>query len=1070
MKNKIKSILAMFMVLTVIMGNVSVFAATDYVKAVRTLSSNVAHIGGDEEIEVTLSVTGVPPVSVVKPNDVILVLDKSGSMQMDPDPARFDAMIESAKEFVDLVNFKEHQVGIVDYSGNGQIGSFDLTTDGQSVKDYIDSIVCGGGTYTHDAIKKATEMLTTNGREDAQPVMILLTDGEPKNEGWAIDAAADAKEKGIVFYTIALLGPDVDPDTSKENVFLKELATTGSHHHFILGSVGLIDVYRAIVKEIGIASAYDVVITETVPEEFEIVKGSYEHNMPQPKVDGNTLTWNMLELKADTLKLSYKVKLKDSVTTPGTYNVTDKVTYKDYAGRNCTYTVSNTPITVKHMAPVINSISPEQGYIQGGEEITISGENFREGATVSFGRVAATDVVVVDSQTITVTAPASVNDRCSVTVTVTNDDAQKATTTYTYVADPIITSIEPAEGPFEGGNSIKINGQYINRTATVTIDGKEAVVKSGTEGRQLVVAVPEATKEGKVDVVVTNPDGTELTVTEGYEYLPKVVIPAPEVTSITPAEVEVGKSILATITGTGFQTGLKVTIGETAATVSSVSGGTTIGIRVPASATVGAVDVVVTNPDGQEVVVTNGFTYTEPPKGPAPEITGITPAEVEVGSTVTAYIEGANFQSGLTVTIGGQDAKVTSFTSSSKVRITVPASNIPGKVDVVVTNPDGEEVVLADGFEYLELAAPEILNLSATSVQVGETVLSYINGTGFQTGVTVTVNGEEAKVINHYSATRMYVRIPASDVAGVVDVVVTNPDGKQGTLANGFEYLPLPEEEAPTVTLLTVTNGELIGNNLLYIEGENFKTGLQVFFGSNEATVINVYSATRMYVRVPAGDATGTVDVTVINPSGKQGSLKDAYTYDEYVPQVTSITATSGELAGGELIYVNGKNFDATATVMFGSEEATVMNRYGTTRIYVKVPVSSAAGTVDVSVINADGSTGTLTDAYTYNAPPAEETPVIGKISASGSTSGAELTSIAANKLFYLHGTNLGNTHLVKIVDADGNEFINAPYRWYTAIKMYVRVPATAAKGTATITIINADGTLESNAVTFTII
>lgn len=1068
MRNKIKSMLAMFMVLTVIMGNISTFAAVNYVKAVRTLSSNVARIGSGEEIDVTLSITGTPPVSVVKPNDVILVLDKSGSMQMDPDPARFDAMIESAKEFVDLVDFKQHQVGVVDYSGNGQIGSFDLTTDSQAIKNYVDSIVCGGGTYTHDAIDKAAEMLIANGREDAQPVMILLTDGEPKNEEWAINAATKAKEQGIVFYTIALLGPNVDPDTSKENLFLKELATTGSHHHFVLGSVGLIEIYRAIVKEIGIASAYDVEITTTVPEEFEIVKGSYEHNMPQPTVNGNTLTWNMLELKANTLNLNYKVKLKDNVA-PGTYNIADKITYKDYAGRKCEYTVANTPITVKHMAPVITDITPGQGYIAGGEEVTISGEYFRDGATVKFGNVSATDVVVVDSQTIKVTAPASVTERSTVNVVVTNDDAQKATGSYKYVADPIITSIDPAVGPFEGGNTIKINGQYIDRAATVQIDGQAATVKAGTEGRQLVVVVPAATKEGLVDVVVTNVDGTTVTVVEGYEYLPEVVVPAPEVTSISPDFVEAGKSVLTTITGEGFQSGLSVTIGGQAALISATYGSTSVKVRVPVSETVGSVDVVVTNPDGQEVVVKDGFTYVEPAKAVAPEITTITPAEIEVGNTVTAYIEGANFQSGLTVTVGGQDAKVTNFTSSSKIRVTVPASNVVGKVDVVVTNPDGQEAVLAGGFEYLEAAAPEITDITVTSVQVGDTVLAYINGTGFQQGLKVTIGNKEAELLRYYSPLRLYIRVPASDAAGKVDVKVTNPDGKEGVLTEGFEYLPLPEEKAPVVTLLTVTNGELVGNNLLYIEGENFKQGLQVFFGNNEAIVMNVYNATRMYVRVPAGDAAGTVDVTVINPSGKQGTLVDAYTYDPYVPQITSLSVTEGELVGGELLYVNGKNFDTNAKVMFGSEEAEVINRYGTTRMYVKAPAGNAAGLVDVSVINADGSTGTLTDGYTYKDVPKEETPEITKLTTSSSATAADMTTIAANKLFYLHGNKLADTHQVKIVDAAGTEFINAPYRYYNASKMYVRVPAAAAKGTATITIINANGTLESNAVTFTI-
>ena len=51
--------------------------------------------------------------------------------------------------------------------------------------------------------------------------------------------------------------------------FLKEMATTAVHHHFVLGSTGLSDIYAAIVKEIGLASAYDVTISDVVDPNFE---------------------------------------------------------------------------------------------------------------------------------------------------------------------------------------------------------------------------------------------------------------------------------------------------------------------------------------------------------------------------------------------------------------------------------------------------------------------------------------------------------------------------------------------------------------------------------------------------------------------------------------------------------------------------------------------------------------------------------------------------------------------------------------------------------------------------------
>jgi len=535
-KSKIKNLLAVFMVFAVVMSNIPLMAATTYVTGTRNVSANEVYIGGDDEVEVNLSIVGQPPVNVVKPNDVILVLDKSGSMQMDPDPARFGAMIESAKEFIDLVDFDEHRVGVVDYSG--EVGSYNLSADGTAIKSYIDSIKCSGGTYTHDAIRKASEILTTQGREDAQPVIILLTDGEPKSKEWAIQAATEAKEAGIVFYTIALLGKNVDPTTSAENAFLKELATTASHHHFVLGSVGLIDIYRAIVKEIGIASAYDVEITETVPEGFEIVPGSYEHNIPQPTLEGNTLKWNMLELKSNTLELSYKVKLKDGVE-PGTYSITNQITYKDFAGRKCTYNAGYTDIKVKHIPPVIDSITPGQGDVAGGEAITIVGNNFRPGLTVKFGTTIVNDAVLVDSKTIKLTAPAAANSRETVKVVVTNDDNQSASIEYTYIGDPVVNTMTPNVGPFEGGTIVTFMGECIDKDTKVYFDGAEATFKSSVDGSKLVVVTPKATKSGLVDVVLVNAEGTTTTIKDGFEYLEPAMVEL----AISPntVEVEIGE-------------------------------------------------------------------------------------------------------------------------------------------------------------------------------------------------------------------------------------------------------------------------------------------------------------------------------------------------------------------------------------------------------------------------------------------------------------------------------------------------------------------------------------------------
>jgi hypothetical protein len=58
------------------------------------------------------------------------------------------------------------------------------------------------------------------------------------------------------------------------------------------------------------------------------------------------------------------------------------------------------------VTPTITGVSPSGGPAAGGTSVTITGTNFAAPATATFGGVAATNVVVVNSTTMTATTPA----------------------------------------------------------------------------------------------------------------------------------------------------------------------------------------------------------------------------------------------------------------------------------------------------------------------------------------------------------------------------------------------------------------------------------------------------------------------------------------------------------------------------------------------------------------------------------------------------------------------------------------------------------------------------------------
>ena len=954
--SKIWKLSSIFVLIIGILMPISAKAATtNYVTANRTVTPSP--LFSDEEAEVTLNITGTPPVNVVKPNDVVLILDKSGSMQTDN---RFNSMIDASKNFVDLIDFTKHQVGVVDFSST--TSTFGLNTDAAAVKNYINSVRIGGSTNTAEAINQAVNLLA-NHRPDAQPVIVLLTDGQADSYDAAKQAALAAKDAGIVFYTIALLGPNEDPTTSPPNLLLGELATTEQHHHFVLGSVGLAEVYEAIVEEIGLASAYNVEITETVSPQFEIVPGSYNSSIPQPTVTGNTLKWHIQELKNDTLQLKYKIRLKQGQRV-GTFDVANNttITYKDFAGSNRTYTITNSNLEVKYHAPKITDITPSKGIVQGGESVTINGEYFRSGVRVFFGSVEASNVIVNNDKSITVTTPPGVQGKTIVKVT--NDDYQSSTGDFSYYATPEVTSLSKTSGPYLGGDYLFINGNYFMPGAIVKFGTNDAIV-SYRNKNQLLVTVPPASAEGLTDIYIENPDGTNVTVSQAYSYDPPIKTDV-KLVSVQPNEGPLSGGTLVYLDGENIDPKVKIYFGTKEVTLDTFYSNKRIRVYSPSNTAGEFVDVTLENPDGTRSTLSNGFKYIEPPKAKAPVITGINPNQGYLAGGDIVYIDGENFVNGITAKIGNVNATVLNYYSANRIRILIPASTQLGSFDLTLTNPDGQSVSMASAYTYIEPPKPPAPTITTITPNSGSKLggeLVFIEGTGFVSGLNVKVNGTNATVLNYYGATKIRIQIPASTVLGNVDVVLTNPDGQAVTVSNGYSYTAVQ----PTITAISPNNGPLAGGDIVYIDGTNFIQGLTVTVGGKNAPILNYYSSSRIRIQIPAGNMVGSAEVVLSNPDGN--NARTTYTYNapplKPAATISKLTLSTGAalpspVIGGTVVYFEGTNFDPAAKVDAGGTLVSVLNYYSSGKFRIILPSNLPAGPLSLKVVNPDGQVSNI--------------------------------------------------------------------------------------------------------------
>ena len=346
---------------------------------------------------------------------------------------------------------------------------------------------------------------------------------------------------------------------------------------------------------------------------------------------------------------------------------------------------------------------------------------------------------------------------------------------------PTLTRVNPDNDVVTGGARVQILGENFQDGATITIGGKAASNVIFVSPTELTVKVPAGTA-GNANVVVTNPDGKSVTLSNGFTYTE----PPPILTRLEPDNDVVTGGARVQILGENFQDGATVTIGGKAASNVIFVSPTELTVEVPAG-TAGNANVVVTNPDGKSDTLVGGFTYTEPP----PTLTRLEPDNDVIAGGATVKILGENFQAGATVTIGGKAVSNVIFVSPTELTIDVPPGSA-GNTNVVVTNPDGKSDTLTGGFTYTEPPPPTLTSVEPDKDVVAGGATVKILGENFQAGATVTIGGKAASNVIFVSPTELTVDVPAG-VAGSADVVVTNPDGKADTLAGGFTYIETPQ-------------------------------------------------------------------------------------------------------------------------------------------------------------------------------------------------------------------------------------------------------------------------------------
>jgi hypothetical protein len=189
-------------------------------------------------------------------------------------------------------------------------------------------------------------------------------------------------------------------------------------------------------------------------------------------------------------------------------------------------------------SPTETAISPATGPAVGGIHVTLTGTRFKAGASVRFGDTIATNVVVHNDTTISVTVPP--HPAGAVTVTIIDPGTHAGTKfhrsnsasasptpaiTFTYtgappvVANPTISRVDPAQGSARGGDRVTVTGTGFVSGMKVTFGGVAATDLLIQNATTVLVTTP-AHAAGSVDVTVTDANGAHpASLTGGYLYV-----------------------------------------------------------------------------------------------------------------------------------------------------------------------------------------------------------------------------------------------------------------------------------------------------------------------------------------------------------------------------------------------------------------------------------------------------------------------------------------------------------------------------------------------------------------------
>ena len=340
--------------------------------------------------EVTIGFDAVPQLETI-PTDIVLILDRSGSMNGGPltmakvaarELIRTVAAASGDPLGLTLVNGS--RMGLASFSGTAR-EDLALSTDTAALDGAVDALQGGGSTNHQAAFETARAMLESS--TAPRRVAILFTDGTTTVGDDPDLVAEDMKQSGIEIFCIGL---------GADEARLADWASTPTADHVAAtGDVNQLSrVFAQTAAQVVRAGALDAVLLETLAPGFKLVRVLGVSHGSVEVLDGRTLRWKAGTVGAagpETASLTFEITHIGE--EGGRMPVNQSLTYTDRADGQLTFPIPEVDVICD--GPVICPEScppPVTVRVEGCQDAAAveAGEVYLSG----LGRILQVDVVV----------------------------------------------------------------------------------------------------------------------------------------------------------------------------------------------------------------------------------------------------------------------------------------------------------------------------------------------------------------------------------------------------------------------------------------------------------------------------------------------------------------------------------------------------------------------------------------------------------------------------------------------------------------------------------------------------